>query len=105
MTTTTIDGLSRPSPAKANRRDTPIWVLPEPARGSATPAGNDDVLPGDALPVVRHAAHPARMLRVVAAAVESGEATRGRPPPFSAAFVVAAQWAFFGAAALNLVLW
>jgi hypothetical protein len=45
------------------------------------------------------------MLRVVEAATEAGEATRGRPPPVSAGLVVAAQWAFFVAAALNLVVW
>lgn len=71
-----------------------------------------DALPGDPLAYHRpaygrtsNAAQAARMQRLVVAAVEAGETSRGRPPPLGVVFVVAAQAALLAAAVLNVVLW
>lgn len=113
MTTTTIDGaVRRPPPGAAASRKTPIWGLPMVRPDVAE---QDESLPGEALPYARpwshvpaaetNGAHAARRLQLVGAAVEAGEATRGRPPPVSTGLVLAAQVTFLAAAVLNVVMW
>ena len=107
MTTTTIDGVRRPPLLlKASRCDTPIWVLQPTEDDGGIPVDVDGgPLIGDPLPAVRTSAHSVRMLGVVRAATESGEATRGRPPPVTVTFIAVAQAGLLATAVLNLWIW
>lgn len=114
-TTTTIDGGARRPFGMASSRQTPIWGMQQVTVTTKPADIREEVcdgLPGDPLAYARpaygrasNAAQAARAQRLVVAAVEAGETTRGRPPPVSATLVVAAQAAFLAAAVLNVVLW